>query len=187
VPDSSGYRRAELASCRNCDVVGASHSGLHLLGRRLSPFIYDPSKLDSDAPNWMANKSRPRCPAYCNVLLQRNLGLADRVWFRWLAGSLPLPLTDVAYRNLSFAVLVAVLAYNIGAYNYYRGSVVTPYHSGPVSPSQDHFTFSDGMVLPDGGVRFHIYLDGGAPEVSDPYHEGRTHGRRRSIDRGLEC
>jgi uncharacterized membrane protein YphA (DoxX/SURF4 family) len=100
-----------------------------------------------------------------NVLLQRNPDLADRAWFRWLAGSLPLPLTDAAFRNLSLAVLVVVLAYNIGTYSYYRGSVVTPYHSGPVSPSQDHFTLSDGIVLPDGGVQFHIYLDGGSPTV----------------------
>ena len=100
-----------------------------------------------------------------NVLLKRNPGLADRPWFRWLAGSLPLPLSDAAFRNLGFAVLAAVLAYDIGAYSYYRGSVVTAYHSGPVSPTQDHFTLSDGMVLPDGGVRFHIYLDGGSPTV----------------------
>lgn len=100
-----------------------------------------------------------------NALLQRNPGLANRAWFRWLAGSLPLPLTNTAFRNLSFAVLIGVLAYNIGTYSYYRGSVVTPYHGGPVSPTQDHFTLNDGMVLPDGGVRFHIYLDGGSPAV----------------------
>src|ERR1700680_1520776 len=29
-----------------------------------------------------------------NMLLKRNPGLVDRAWFRWLAGSLPLPLTD---------------------------------------------------------------------------------------------
>ena len=100
-----------------------------------------------------------------NLLLKHNPGLAGRSWFRWLAGSLPLPLSDAAFRNFGFAVLAAVLAYDIGAYSYYRGSVVTAYHSGPVSPTKDHFTLSHGMVLPDGGVRFHIYLDGGAPEV----------------------
>ena len=34
-----------------------------------------------------------------NVLLKRSPGLADRAWFRWLAGCLPLPLTDTAFRN----------------------------------------------------------------------------------------
>ena len=100
-----------------------------------------------------------------NVLLKRNPGLAGRSWFRWLGGSLPLPLTDAAFRNFGLAVLVAVLAYNIGTYSYFRGSVVTPYHSGPVSPTLDHFALSNGVVLPDGGVRFHIYLDGGTPEA----------------------
>ena len=100
-----------------------------------------------------------------NLLLKRNPGLASRPWFRWLAGSLPLPLSDAAFRNVGFAVLAAVLAYDIGTYSYYRGSVVAVYHSGPVSPTQDHFTLSDGIVLPDGGVRFHIYLDGGSPAL----------------------
>src|ERR1700688_2600135 len=65
-----------------------------------------------------------------NLLLRRNSELADRTWFRWLAGSLPLPVSDVAFRNLGLAVLAGVLAFNIGTYSYYRGSVVTPFHSG---------------------------------------------------------
>jgi thiosulfate dehydrogenase (quinone) len=100
-----------------------------------------------------------------NVLLTHNPGLAGRAWFRWLAGSLPLPLTDMAFRNLGLAVLTAVLAFNIGTYSYYRGSVVTPFHSGPVSPTRHHFALGDGVLLPDGGIGFHIYLDGGTPEA----------------------
>jgi thiosulfate dehydrogenase [quinone] large subunit len=100
-----------------------------------------------------------------NVLLKRNSGLAGRGWFRWLAGSLPLPLTDTAYRNLGLAVLAAVLAFNIGTYDYFRGSVVTPFHGGPVSPTRHHFALSNGALLPDGGVKFQIYLDGGTPEA----------------------
>src|SRR5438132_10613881 len=87
-----------------------------------------------------------------NVLLKRNPGLADRTWFRWLAGSLPLPLTDPAFRNLGVAVLTGVLAFNIGTYSYYRGSVVTPFHSGPVGPTRHHFALSNGALLPDGSV-----------------------------------
>ena len=100
-----------------------------------------------------------------NVLLKRDRGRSDRAWFRWLAGSLPLPLTDTAFRNLGLAVLAAVLAFDIGTYSYYRGSVVTPYHTGPVSPSRHHFALSNGALLPDGGVKFQIYLDGGTPEA----------------------
>jgi uncharacterized membrane protein YphA (DoxX/SURF4 family) len=53
-----------------------------------------------------------------NVLLKRNPGLADRASFRWLAGSLPMPLTESAFRNLGISVLVAVLVFNIGTYSY---------------------------------------------------------------------
>ena len=98
-----------------------------------------------------------------NVLLKRSPGLADRAWFRWFAGSLPLPLTDKAFRDLGLAVLAGVLAFDIGTYSYYRGSVVTPFHSGPVSPTRHHFALSNGALLPDGGVKFQIYLDGGTP------------------------
>ena len=98
-----------------------------------------------------------------NVLLKHSPRLAERTWFRWLAGSLPLPLADTAFRNLGLAVLAAVLAFNIGTYSYYRGSVLTPYHGGPVSPSRHHFALSNGALLPDGRVKFQIYLDGGTP------------------------
>ena len=100
-----------------------------------------------------------------NVLLRRNPALADRGWFRWASGSLPLPMTDTGFRNLGMIVLACVLAFDIGTYSYYRGSVVTPFHGGPVSPTKHHLTLTDATVLPDGGVRFHIYLDGGTPEA----------------------
>ena len=100
-----------------------------------------------------------------NVLLKRNPGLAGRAWFRWTAGSLPLRLTDRAFRNFGLTVLVAVLAFTIGTYSYYRGSVVTPFHGGPVSPTRHHFALSNGALLPDGGVKFQVYLDGGTPEA----------------------
>jgi thiosulfate dehydrogenase (quinone) len=87
-----------------------------------------------------------------NVLLESNPGLADRAWFRWLAGRLPLPLADRAFRDLGLAVLAAAPVFNIGTYSYYRGSVVTPFRSGPVSPTRHHFALSNGALLPDGGV-----------------------------------
>jgi thiosulfate dehydrogenase (quinone) len=103
-----------------------------------------------------------------NVLIRRNPALAERTWFRWMAGSLPLPVKDIAFRNVAFAVLGFVLVFNIGTYSYYRGSVVTPFHGGPVSPTKHHLTLSDAKLLPDGSVRFHAYLDGGTPEA--PVH-----------------
>jgi uncharacterized membrane protein YphA (DoxX/SURF4 family) len=103
-----------------------------------------------------------------NVLLRRNPTLAERQWFRWAAGSLPLPQTDVGFRTLAFAVLAFVAIFNVGTYNYYRGSVLTPFHGGPVSPTKHHLTLSQAELLPDGSVRFHVYLDAGTPEA--PVH-----------------
>jgi thiosulfate dehydrogenase [quinone] large subunit len=101
-----------------------------------------------------------------NALLRRHPALADRVWFRWAAGSLPLPLAEPAYRRLGLGILALVLAFNVGTYAYFRGSVITPYHTGRVSPTTHHFTLSDGQLLSDGAVRFDIYLDGGTPDIS---------------------
>src|SRR6202051_2677051 len=100
-----------------------------------------------------------------NVLLHRNPVLAERQWFRWASGSLPLPQTDGGFRTLALAVLAFVVIFDVGTYNYYRGSVVTPFHGGPVSPTKHHLTLSQAELLPDGGVRFHVYLDAGTPEA----------------------
>src|ERR1700756_1678846 len=103
-----------------------------------------------------------------NVLIRRDPALAEKTWFRWMAGSLPLPLKDIAFPKLALAVLGFVLIFDIGTYDYYRGSVVTPFHGGPVSPTKHHLSLSDARLLPDGSVRFHVYLDAGTPEA--PVH-----------------
>src|ERR1700756_181310 len=100
-----------------------------------------------------------------NALLRRAPALAAKPCFRWMAGSLPLPLGEAAFRNLAFIVLAFVLIFDVGTYNYYRGSVVTPFHGGPVSPTKHHLTLSQAELLPGGGVRFHVYLDAGTPEA----------------------
>ena len=100
-----------------------------------------------------------------NALLSRKPALADRAWFRWAGGSLKLPLSDESFRKLGLGVLAFVPAFDIGIYNYYRGSVLTAYHAGPVSPTAHHVTLSQATLLRNGGVRFHIYLDSGTPAV----------------------
>jgi uncharacterized membrane protein YphA (DoxX/SURF4 family) len=100
------------------------------------------------------------------VLLRRYPALAERSWFRWVGGALPLPMTVVGFRNLGIAVLAATALFNVATYDHYRGSVYSAFHGGPVSPSKHHFTLSHSVVQPDGGVRFHLYLDGGTPEAA---------------------
>jgi len=97
--------------------------------------------------------------------LRRNPGMAKRMWFRWGGGSLKLPLSEAGFRKLSIAVLAFVLVFDAGLYNYYRGSLLTPYHKGPVGAAAHHFTLSDAALLSDGSVRFAVYLDGGTPAV----------------------
>ncbi len=100
-----------------------------------------------------------------NALLARKPVLAERGWFRWTFGSLPLPVRSGTFQKIALAVFAATVVFNVGTYNYYRGSVITPFHGGPVSPSKHHLDLTDGVLLPNGGVRFHAYLDGGTPEA----------------------
>jgi thiosulfate dehydrogenase (quinone) len=104
-----------------------------------------------------------------NVLLRRSPSLASHAWFRWIGGSLPLPDAGlVSFRSLALALFAFVALYNVGTYSYYRGSVLTAFHNGPVSPTVHHLSLTHAVLLPDGGVRFHVYLDAGTPEA--PVH-----------------
>jgi uncharacterized membrane protein YphA (DoxX/SURF4 family) len=100
-----------------------------------------------------------------NGLLRRWPVLAEQGWFRWMGGAMPLPLPDRTFRTLALAVFAATAVFNVATYDYYRGSIVTAFHGGPVSPAKHHLALADGAVLPDGSVRFHAYLDGGTPAV----------------------
>jgi hypothetical protein len=98
-----------------------------------------------------------------NALLARKPALARRGWFRWMSGALPVPMPSGAFERLALAVFAATVVFNVATYNHYRGSVITPFHGGPVSPSKHHLSLADGVLLPNGAVRFHAYLDGGTP------------------------
>jgi thiosulfate dehydrogenase [quinone] large subunit len=103
-----------------------------------------------------------------NVLLRRNPKLADNRLFRWVSGCLPLPVADGQWRTLALLVLAFVVVFDVSTYSYYRGSVLTPFHSGPVSPTAHHVTLTDATLAADGTVRFHATLDAGTPEA--PLH-----------------
>jgi thiosulfate dehydrogenase [quinone] large subunit len=98
-----------------------------------------------------------------NELLARKPPLAERGWFRWMSGALPLPMHSGTFQKIALAVFGATVVFNVATYNYYRGSVITLFHGGPVSPSKHHLDLTDGVLLPNGAVRFHAYLDGGTP------------------------
>src|SRR5689334_11863359 len=82
-----------------------------------------------------------------NALLHRKPALTKSQWFRWTSGNLPLPQTDGSFSKLAFALLAFVVIFNVGTYSYYRGSVLTLFHSGPVSPTRHHLTLSQAELL----------------------------------------
>jgi hypothetical protein len=81
-----------------------------------------------------------------NLLLTRNPGLANRTCFRWLAGSLPLPISDGAFRNLGLAVLaggVGVQHWNLRLLPRIGCHAVPQWagqpHAAPLRAEQGHF------------------------------------------------
>jgi uncharacterized membrane protein YphA (DoxX/SURF4 family) len=96
-----------------------------------------------------------------NVLLRRRPRLTGSAWFRWLGGSLPLPVAEPAFRALALALLAFTVVFVGGTYSYYRGSVISAFHGGPVSPSRHHVSLSEGKLSSDGAVSFRAYLDAG--------------------------
>src|SRR5712675_205118 len=61
-----------------------------------------------------------------NALLARKPALAERGWFRWMSGALPLPIPSGTFQKIALAVFAAPVVFNVATYNYYRGSVITP-------------------------------------------------------------
>jgi thiosulfate dehydrogenase [quinone] large subunit len=88
--------------------------------------------------------------------------LGATAWFRWGGSGLWAP-RDVRRLGVTGAILTALFV--VLTYDHYRGSVVTAFHAAPVSPSEHHFSLSDGSLTADGAVRVTAYLDGGTPET----------------------
>jgi uncharacterized membrane protein YphA (DoxX/SURF4 family) len=94
-------------------------------------------------------------------LLKRRPGLAAGR-FKWIgSGALP----DNVVGSLGKALLMVTVPFVVLTYNYYRGSVIGPFHPGPVSPSKHHMSLTQGAVSANGGISFHAYLDGGTADV----------------------
>ena len=107
-----------------------------------------------------------------NWMLSRRPELAQKTWFRWIGGSLPLPLSDGAYKKFALILLGVAVVFILSTYNYYRGSIVTPFHGGPISPGKHHIALDHGVLNADGSVYFHAYVDAGTPAT--PSHVMRA-------------
>jgi thiosulfate dehydrogenase [quinone] large subunit len=100
-----------------------------------------------------------------NWMMKRNPALAQKGWFRWLGGSLPLPLSDGAFKKLALTLFWIAVIFIVATYSYYRGSVITPFHGDPTGVKAHHVKMTDVQVLPDGRVDVHMYIDAGTASV----------------------
>ncbi len=101
-------------------------------------------------------------------LARRNPKLAARKWFNWIGGSGTLPVSEGAFKKIALVLFWVTVGFVVLTYNHYRGSVVTPFHGGPVSPAKHHWSLTQGELQSNGTVRFHAYVDAGTPaEVSN--------------------
>lgn len=96
-------------------------------------------------------------------MMRRNPALATRGWFQWFGSA---PWSPERTRRWSLIGIVVTVLFSVLTYNHYRGSVVTPFHGGPVSPSKHHISLSNGALDADGNVKFTAYLDAGTPAES---------------------
>lgn len=118
--------------------------------------------------------------------LRKKPQLAQSIWFRLTAGVLPFPFTAKTVRRLAFGIFAFVICFDVATYSHYRGSVITPFHKGPVSPTVHHLSLDHALQTDDGAIQFHVYLDAGTPEA--PVHiVGKHSGRTASPLVPLEC
>lgn len=95
-------------------------------------------------------------------MIKRYPGLLHKRWFL-LLGSGPWSLKTI--QRVALGCFIFTALFTVGTYDYYRGSVFSPYHSGPVNPDVFHLSLSNGQLHENGSVRFRMYVDGGPSVV----------------------
>ncbi len=95
-------------------------------------------------------------------LMRRHPRLADAGWFRWF-GSAPFTARETEGWGKGLAIVAAI--FTLVSYNYYRGSIYSKFHGGPVSAGKHHISLSQATLHKDGSVTVFAYLDGGTPAV----------------------
>ena len=91
-------------------------------------------------------------------MLKRRPSLNDKPWFQWFGSG---TWNERRTRRLGLIGAAITILFVGLTYNYYRGSVLTPFHGGPVSPAKHALRLSGGALGRDGSVRFRAYVDAG--------------------------
>lgn len=97
-----------------------------------------------------------------SLLLTRHPQLEQRHWFVTIASG---AISWARLKTVSTTFLIFTIIFALATYNYYRGSIISHYHAGPVSVAEHHFNLSDGKLHTDGSVSFSLYVDGGSPAI----------------------
>ena len=100
-----------------------------------------------------------------SYVVRRRPHLAQKRWFQWMGGATALPISDEAFKKLSAVLLGLCIVFVVGTYDYFRGSVISRFHSGPTSPTTHHWALSDGQLQHEGTVSFSAYIAAGTPEA----------------------
>ncbi|WP_155483988.1 hypothetical protein [Trabulsiella odontotermitis] len=97
-------------------------------------------------------------------MLKMKPHLADSQISWWCSGSFPIPVSNGGYKKLVLWLLAFVVVVDVGTYSYYRGSVISPFHSEQeVNPTTYHIELSKGKLYDNGQVSVHAYLNVGTP------------------------
>jgi thiosulfate dehydrogenase [quinone] large subunit len=93
-------------------------------------------------------------------MLKRKPSLAQSGWFQWFGSG---PWSPQRMQRWSLVSVVLTIMIVVLTYNDFRGSVLTPFHSSPVSPSKHHMSLSGATLTEHGAIQFTAYLDAGTP------------------------
>ena len=98
-----------------------------------------------------------------HLLIKKYPALNTNKWFVLFGSGIPKNLSS--FKKIALIFLTFTVVFTLFTYNYYRGSILTPYHLGPVIASKHHFKLSDGEIKPNGFITFTLYVDEGTPAL----------------------
>jgi uncharacterized membrane protein YphA (DoxX/SURF4 family) len=97
-----------------------------------------------------------------HFLIKKYPRLITQNWFCLVASG---PLNFERFKKVALSILGITILFTLFTYNYYRGSIFTPYHLGPVNAGRHHITLSHAALNPNGSITMTLYVDGGTPAL----------------------
>lgn len=97
-----------------------------------------------------------------HLIMKDYPNIEKRQWFYFLASG---PAPKKLFKWLTIFLMSFTIIFVLLTYNYYRGSIFTPYHNGPVGSEGHYLALSQGTIDKNGEVTFQIYVDSGTPAI----------------------